>query len=512
MAVKVEIGSDVILSYKRLGYTPWHALAELVDNSTESFFRNRELLEPLLKDQSEKLEVRIVYDRENSLLRISDNAMGMDAAELDNALKIGKPTSIVSGRSQFGLGLKTAACWLGEEWAITTKKFGTDYEIATVFNVEDVAKGNVDLPERRTPKPAGLHYTVIEVRRLHSKLKGRRLSKVKDFLKSMYRVDIRTGLLDLWWEGKLLEWDAKESFLANAAGEPYKRDFSFEVNGKRVWGYVGILGEGRSGRPNAGFSILRFGRVIRGHPDAWRPEEIFGQYQGTNDLINQRITGEIHLDDFDVSHTKDDILWTGDEEDEVQKLLGEISRDFVELAKVPRKGKGDKRGPTQTEVQTAVDELRTEMQSQEFVDLVEIESVPPPDVIEQANQPILSAAEREEPRFNASVGETTCRVYLSFDESPNDPYFATDVGDMGIIVVVNCNHPHWSQLAGSEGVLNYLRHCVYDSIAEWQCRRKNAALQPNTIKLLKDRLLRLPSVMEQDMGVESETSLVVDQP
>jgi hypothetical protein len=40
---------------------------------------------------------------------------------------------------------------------------------------------------------------------------------------------------------------------------------------------------------------------------------------------------------------------------------------------------------------------------------------------------------------------------------------------------------------------------VYDSIAEWQCRRKNAPLQPNTIKLLKDRLLRLPSFIEQDV-------------
>lgn len=137
------------------------------------------------------------------------------------------------------------------------------------------------------------------------------------------------------------------------------------------------------------------------------------------------------------------------------------------------------------------------MQSQEFVDIVDVEDVPPPDVIRSANAPVIKAAERTDPRFDAKVGDISCKVYLSYDNSANDPYFATDVTGARILVVVNCSHPHWTQLQGSEGVLNYLRHCVYDAIAEWQCRRKGAQLQPDTIKLLKDRLLRLPSDIEQ---------------
>ena len=38
----VVIGPEIIRSYKRLSYTPWHALAEFIDNSTQSFFDNRE--------------------------------------------------------------------------------------------------------------------------------------------------------------------------------------------------------------------------------------------------------------------------------------------------------------------------------------------------------------------------------------------------------------------------------------------------------------------------------------
>jgi hypothetical protein len=143
-----------------------------------------------------------------------------------------------------------------------------------------------------------------------------------------------------------------------------------------------------------------------------------------------------------------------------------------------------------------VDTLREEMQSTAFVDLVRRKNVPPPEIVAATNRPVIEAAERDKPRFDASVGSTTCKVYLATDTSPNDPYFATDIG-RGILVVVNKNHPHWAQLSGSEGVLNYLRHCVYDAVAEWECKGLTAGVQPDTIKLLKDRLLRLPSQIEQ---------------
>ena len=107
--------------------------------------------------------------------------------------------------------------------------------------------------------------------------------------------------------------------------------------------------------------------MIRGHPDSWQPEEIFGQEQGSNNLINQRIVGEVNLDDFDVSHTKDDIQWRGDDEEGVQRRLKTEAADFIQVAKVPRKGQApDSRGPSETEVQAAVDELITDLGSQQL--------------------------------------------------------------------------------------------------------------------------------------------------
>lgn len=498
MTISLSIGADVIRSYKRLGYSPWHALAEFVDNSTQSYFDNRVELDEAFKRDHEVLEVRFAYDRERGVLRVSDNALGMNLPELQNALRIGKPPANTNGRSQYGLGMKTAACWFGDEWTVTTKRLGHDTEYSVTVDVERVASGNMTLEPQEIRKDRNLHYTTVEIRKLHSRLAGQTVGKIKRYLRSMYRVDLREGKLKLFWESDPIEWNEDSQFLRNRQNEPYKKEFDFQVNGKRAHGYVGILGEGSSGRPNAGFSILRRGRVVRGHPDSWRPEEIFGQVQGTNDLINQRITGEINLDMFDVSHTKSDILWQGDEEEEVQKQLKQVSNEFIQVARTPRKGRTDVRGPSETEVQTAVDELKSELESKEFVDVIELETVPPPEVTDRVTGPMIEAAEREEPRFKVSLGELTILAYISSDDSPNDPYFATEYSSDRIIVVVNQRHPHWTQLMGSEGVLNYLRHCVYDAVAEWKCWQQEAPLQPNSIKALKDALLRLPSRIEQD--------------
>ena len=43
--MKLELGLDVLRSYKRLPYKAWHALAEFVDNSTQSYFNNKAALD-----------------------------------------------------------------------------------------------------------------------------------------------------------------------------------------------------------------------------------------------------------------------------------------------------------------------------------------------------------------------------------------------------------------------------------------------------------------------------------
>lgn len=63
---------------------------------------------------------------------------------------------------------------------------------------------------------------------------------------------------------------------------------------------------------------------------------------------------------------------------------------------------------------------------------------------------------------------------------------------------VNQNHPFWAtQLRGAEAVLEYLRQCIYDALAEWQAGTKVSRFDPDTVKWLKDAFLRLPMEIEQ---------------
>lgn len=55
MTITFGIGNNTIRSYKRLAYTPWHAIAEFVDNSSQAYFNNKEVLDPQFEEDGEKL-------------------------------------------------------------------------------------------------------------------------------------------------------------------------------------------------------------------------------------------------------------------------------------------------------------------------------------------------------------------------------------------------------------------------------------------------------------------------
>lgn len=496
--MEFQVGPDIIKSYKRLSYSPWHAIAELVDNSTQAYFNNQELLDEKYLANNEKLEINIAYDKDSGILRISDNSIGMSLPELEDALHIGKTTERTSGRSKYGMGLKTSACWIGNVWTIRTKKLNETAEHFIKVDVEEVASGNRTItPEENQGKDHNTSYTVVEITQLNRHFHGNTLRKIKDYLRSMYRIDIREGRLILKWQGETLTWNDFE-FLSDRNGNEYRKDFNFQIDGKDITGWVGILKNGS--RANAGFSILQSNRVIKGWPKAWRPGKIYGQEEGSNDLINQRLIGEIHLDGFEVSHTKDDIQWFGSQEEDVEKELYEKCKDYREIAKEYRKSTDDGRGPSTAETDVAIDELRKELFSAEMVDKISIVVVPDDEAInENVIQITQTIEEKTQPEIEGEIGGIFIKLFVDIDMSPYDPYVIIEASRSDkVIIIVNASHPHWNQISGDQGTLNYLRHCTYDAVAEHMARFKKGTINPNTIKLLKDSLLRITFTMEQN--------------
>jgi hypothetical protein len=488
--MRLELGLDVLRSYKRLPYTAWHALAEFVDNSTQSYFDNRAALDKAFAEEGTFLEVSIIYERDGAgLIRISDNAMGMSYHELSRALHVGLPPVNLNGRSRYGLGMKMAACWYGDKWTIVTKKLGETSEYTVSVDVEEAAEGNNELHESRIDGlPLSSHYTRIEITNLNRKPQGRTLGKIREFLAQMYRLDIKRNTFVLSWQNSVLSAPENWQFLKDSLGTEYRKDFEFIVNGKKAWGWVGVLEAG--GRPKAGFAIVHQDRMIQTWPEAWHPESLYGQTAGSNDLVNQRLIGEIHLDAFDVSHTKDDIHWVDDEEDQVQAKLREVCAEYRDVARRTRKS----RTHQQAAIQAAARALEEELRSPELADLIGGEP-PSPDVVAADDQVLLTETDTSVVDFSSAFQFAHIRVTvlgkLDTTKSANDPYVVSEASqDDRILVIINMNHPHVATI-DENGLLNYFRHCTYDALAEWRARNQLASIDPSTIKRLKDQFLRI---------------------
>ena len=233
-------------------------------------------------------------------------------------------------------------------------------------------------------------------------------------------------------------------------------------------------------------------------------EEVFG-VGGQNDLINQRGVGEVNLEEFEISHTKDEINWDGFEEELVEEGLLDICRPFMETARRSRRGQVVDHGPTEVHVDAAVQSLERELATPEFLEALELEeTLPPPEQIEASNRHVVENAATVSPTFAVSLTDMTIRVYIDTIGSPNDPYFVNkDIDGATLAIVVNKQHPHWQMLEGENSITNYLRHCVYDGVAEHRATRLNR-VGSDSVKRLKDIYLRVPFEVLQGDGEPDE--------
>ena len=79
----------------------------------------------------------------------------------------------------------------------------------------------------------------------------------------------------------------------------------------------------------AGFALFRRGRLIEGsYDETYRPSHIF---KHPNSYPFQRLFGELHIEGFEVSHTKDGFRWEEYEDEFLQLLREEIEGGDLNL-------------------------------------------------------------------------------------------------------------------------------------------------------------------------------------
>jgi hypothetical protein len=495
--MKLTVDNAAILAYRRLPYRTWFALAEFVDNSTDAYFRsdNRKDLDAALEVSGEILTVDITYDKDAGILRITDNSIGMSEEELIDALVVGKRPKVTAGRSEFGMGMKTAGIWFADEIEIRTKKLGAHEELKITIDVDAFAAGNADLPPVRTPKDSSHHYTVIELRGLRRKLGPVALKKTRDFLGSIYREDLRESKLRLIVNSQEVHspftGNDDEKFLKRSDGTPYKIPIAnLVVNEKTVDGWIAVLGPGYAGRPKAGFTLMRHGRAVQSWLDSWRPEEIFGDAR--NDLLNQRITGELKMDGFTASHTKDAIDWDGDDEQILGEKLLDLCKKYDLIKQARRTTKSlendEAMALEQAEAQARLNE---EINNPKFTDAFTLTTVPKPAHAEVALEVLMTEASKNDPFLTYSLLDGRVAEIYELRLSVNDPYYEYEVqANLDLKIVLNSNHPGMSLLPTVEARLAHYHHVVLDALAEWRCAQQNEPLNSSSMRVMKDGLFR----------------------
>jgi hypothetical protein len=498
----LEVGPSSIDAYSRLSYTMWYALAEFIDNSTQSRTNYESIIDEVLSAENQPLVVEIEHNRLKKELTIKDNSIGMSKEDLIAALRIAVPTKDSKGRSKYGMGLKTAACWIGARWKIVTCEWGSGEEWTADVDVRSVSQHGKKIPLTLRKTGTEEHYTHVVISELHRNIQKRTEDTIKSYLGSMYRFDIESGRLKIVYNGEEIAGPGEYDIDTDPEGKMMRRELPDTViNGRTVRGWVAVLRKG--GRKYGGFSLFQEQRQIQGFPNAWKPRAIFGGVddEGANNLVAQRLIGLIELDGFKVSHTKDAILFEGDEEDELESLLQTATSDYRDYA---IKRRGTQGQPwTREKVRDLLENMKKEFDSNEMKDVVNNSMLPPIGTILQNNQAQLATLSIEDRITTIDVVSDLRVIVWLPDKSEYEPHLTIVAGaDTGTInVIINRLHPYFCGLESSDAVDEAIRQYIYDAISEYRVSKLTGKVNPDSVRRLKDQILRI-----QELRIENAVS------
>ena len=339
--VSIRPGVQVLSVLRHLNYRPWFALAEFVDNSIQSYKANCSELVGL-DGESYKLHVDILIESsDKGTIKIRDNAGGIHEKDFSRAFRPAEVPPDVTGLSEYGMGMKSAACWFSPKWEVRTSALGEKVEKTVKFDIDKIVTDRIEELQvfHRETLPS-YHYTEIILSQLHNIPVGRTISKIKEHLKDIYRIFIREGSLILTLNGQELKYSPpkilnaphyKDTKEEKSIKWLKKIDFDFG-EGMNVKGFAAIMEKANTS--GAGFALFRRNRLIQGSADeGYRPEYIFKK---PNSYIYQRVFGELHLNGFDVSHTKDGFRWDENEQPFLEILKEELSKEDFPLLQQAR--------------------------------------------------------------------------------------------------------------------------------------------------------------------------------
>jgi hypothetical protein len=334
-SVNIRPGVTILSVLRHLNYRPWYAIAEFVDNSLQSYLDHRADLERV-DGVGFKLRVGIELSAADSgRLVVRDNAAGIHGEDYTRAFRPAEMPPNRAGMAEFGMGMKSAACWFAKRWMVRTSALGEAVTRTVHFDIEKIVHDRMEeLTVRSDTAPEDAHFTEITLEGLHRTPQAKTVAKIKQHLCSIYRVFLRNGVLELSFDGDPLRYQEVRTLRAahykDPTGNPieWRKRLDFDFGGNlRATGFAAL--RETASTSEAGFALFRRDRLIVGSADeGYRPEAIFGK---SNSYRYQRVFGELHLDGFEVTHTKDGFHWDENEDVFLEFLREELDKPPLPL-------------------------------------------------------------------------------------------------------------------------------------------------------------------------------------
>lgn len=334
LRINIRPGVKILSVLSHLNYKPWFAVAEFVDNSIQSYLDN---CDEIRRYEGDDFKLRVAIDLElndGGRLTIRDNAAGIHTSDYRRAFRPAAIPSNRTGLSEFGMGMKSAACWFSPYWTVRTSALGEPIERVVTFDVAKIVEDELEeLSVKSSSVPVHHHYTTIYLAQLYKPPQKKTTAKIKDHLASIYRIFIKNNQLELVFNNDVLDFETPRILNAprysdrTAESSEWRKDIDFDFgDGLRATGFAAL--RERASIVEAGFALFRRNRVIQGSGDeTYRPHYIFGQ---PNSFRYQRLFGELHVEGFEVSHTKDGFKW-----DENEQAFLELLKEHLDSEPIP---------------------------------------------------------------------------------------------------------------------------------------------------------------------------------
>lgn len=339
--LNIQPPASILNVFSRLSYKPWYAIAEFVDNSTQSYFSHADELSSA--PDFDKLVVDVRYNAQDNTLTVTDNAFGMEIDRFRDAILLDSRNDSQSGRNEFGMGLKTAASWFGKVWKVTSTQYGSTNRYTATVDIPKLDELHLQGTKiYRDYIAIDSHGTKIVIEQVTKKITGSRtIGKIRDLLSSMYRRDINNRNIEIWFNGEPILFD-EYPILTNFRGKSWKKNLDFTVEfdtrSYHVTGFVAIMNPGSF--PKAGFALFRQDRVVIGGTDSnYKPAQIFGQAQSQKSL---KLFGELNMNDFPVNQAKDGFIWDDGLEDAFIEALKDNIQEYIDIANMSIKERANK--------------------------------------------------------------------------------------------------------------------------------------------------------------------------